>query len=391
MLPALAVVALLAVGPGGGRPPLPVLPRVGAIPVAAVSFELDGGVLYRVEPDTANTVGVAADDVLTGRRLWRTALSGPVDLVQTVLAAGPAGGGVVLARSGLSPAVSWVSALDARTGRVLWGAPARVDVAVLAGGVVLLSSAPDGPNEVLAVDAHTGRTIWRATPPAGTTVVAGVDRVLLSRLDGQAEVLAADSGALLGAGSLGGVGHVLLVTGEAVYAQSPTDAGRLYRLDLTTFRRHLLLGLPDAIASLRSCGPVLCARMVDGDLVGVDPHTGDPRWRDPRLTIVDLVGGGHLVTAGPHPAVLDAATGRVLLRLSGDRVGASGSGAPLYRVENDAGAALLATLDLASARLVPVGRLSGPAPDDVCGAASGRLACLVGDQFVMWRYPVPPG
>jgi hypothetical protein len=62
-------------------------------------------------------------------------------------------------------------------------------------------------------------------------------------------------------------------------------------------------------------------------------------------------------------------------------------GCPLYKVDTGGSGTVLAALDMAGGRLVPVGRLTGSVPDDPCQAAHGYLACRVADRFVVWRYP----
>jgi hypothetical protein len=399
---ALVVAALLALGLAGGTPPLPGLAQVGALPVAAGEYALAGGVLYEIEPGSVVPARLAAYRVPDGRRLWRTTLSGPVDLVRTVLAPAPGTGGVVLARSGLSPAVSWVSALDARTGRVLWGAPSKVDVAMLAGGVALLSSAPNGPSDVLAVDLNTGTTIWRRAPAAGTTVTPGRDRVLLEAPEGGVQVLAARYGTVLAAGSLPASERVLLVTGDAVYTQPGGRAEQISRYDPAgggdrgaggagALVPRWSTGLPAPVLAVTQCGAMLCVQLGENGIAGVDPDSGAVLWRDRALTIVDLAEDGRLVTGGPHAALVDTSTGRELLPLAGaQRVGTSESGAPLYRVESDNGGGLLAVLEVSGARLVPVGALPGSLPDDGCQAAGGYLTCRVVDRLIVWRYPALP-
>jgi outer membrane protein assembly factor BamB len=320
-----ALLALTASAPPA-RTMRPVLAVGGT---AAAAFTLGPDTLYTAtgaNPDSESSVrGYALPG---GEQLWATSL--PQDVQDLTL-----DGGVLLARSGTSPRMSF---LDATDGKVLW----RLDepnatVVTLNGGRALLRiDAGDGTTELRLASARTGATIW-------SQVLDGVgeildddlfsddpDRIVVLGIKGQVTTLQFADGSVLGRGDLGVrlpddadgdfqadfVG--VTVSGDQLY-MSRRDQGQAsltaYRLPELTRRWRTEDG---PTGFVHDCGPVLCisdTRWVSG----LDPSDGSVRWSDPAWSNAFQRGEGTLLAYDqqeiPESAILDARTGAVRRKL----------------------------------------------------------------------------
>jgi outer membrane protein assembly factor BamB len=132
-------------------------------------------------------------------------------------------------------------------------------------------AAGDAPAQVWAARAgrrFTGRLVVHDSTIYG----AGLDR----------KVYAVDlaSGQVRWSSRLSGlVAGGVLVLGDTVYAASARPEGRLYALDAGTGRRLWRVPTGPVSAPLALVGNTLIAATLDGRVLGVDPSTGNVRWR----------------------------------------------------------------------------------------------------------------
>jgi outer membrane protein assembly factor BamB len=317
-----AVLSMLAAAAPPARAMRPVLAAGGT---AAAAFTLGPGALYTAtfgqNPD--NESGVRRYALPGGEQVWATALA---QNVQNLVL----DDGILMARSGSEPRLSF---LDANDGRVLW----RLDspdtsVITLSGGRVLLRSDTERSTRLRLASARTGATIWsRAIDGAGELANDDLfehapDRIVFVGFDGHVTTLRFADGSVLGEGDLGVRLPVqvrddylwdfvgITVLGGRLYL-SRGDHGRTsltaYGLPVPAERWRTVGGPPGYV---HDCGPVLCVS--DSERVsGLDPVDGSVVWSDEAWADASRLGDGTLLAYDrqdePRSAILDARTGAV--------------------------------------------------------------------------------
>ncbi|GAA3347884.1 hypothetical protein GCM10020358_64340 [Amorphoplanes nipponensis] len=321
-----ALATLVAAAPPAGT----LRPVLAAGGTAAAAFTLGADALYTASfgASPASESGIRRYALPGGEQLWATSL--PHDTQNLML-----DGGVLLARSGTAPRMSF---LDATTGKVLWhlAEPDATVVALSRGRALLRLDAGDGSTELRLASARTGATIWRRVVDGVGEILsddlftADPDRIVVLGVDGHVTTLQFADGSVLGEGDLGvrlpaesegtfqGDFVGVTVSGDQLY-MSRRDQGRA---SLTAYR------LPDLSRRWRTadgptgfvhdCGPVLCisdTRWVSG----LDPSDGSVRWSDPAWSDAFEQGDGTLLAWDqqevPESAILDARTGAVRRKL----------------------------------------------------------------------------
>ena len=313
-------------GEGGGyRRKLPSQPIV--IPGRAVTMDSDGQ--------------VAAFDMRTGARVWRTDTQADEDRSTNVGGGVSYANGVVFASTGRAELL----ALDAATGAIRWrrslGAPAR--------------SAPtvaDGKLYTLTIDDHllcypvAGERQWSyqaatvATTLLGQAAPAYSDGIVVAGFgSGDIAALRADSGALAWSDSLAASrGRNSLTDISAIRALPVIDRGRVFAigaggflvsLDLRSGRR---LWERDTGGQQTPwlAGNWLFVQTLDQTLAAIGREDGRVRWltdlpdyddpdkrRDPIFWTGPVLAGGKLVLTGSNSMALsvDPATGKLLGRI----------------------------------------------------------------------------
>jgi hypothetical protein len=392
LLVALVLLVLAAVGPA--EPPAPGLRMVlAANGTAAAAFELGADALYTASYGVGNPNSESAVrrfELADGSLRWAVPLPQGVQNLQI-----NDGAGVLMARSGTDPRISF---LDAGTGRVLWRlAAANTSVVTLATtGALIATDVPDA-TELRLAEPRTGRTIWSRT--LGGPVSFGPDglwtgrpaRVVAIGLGGTVTTLDFATGEVLSAGDMGGplraegdrvhtVGDNRMVvfrpdTGPALAAYSLVPFARLWRAE-------------ESGESVFDCGPVWCLMRPDiSAVVAIDPATGARRWRTGEVAYArrldDRFLAGYDQGEQPRMSLLDPGTGRILRRIG-----------PVFQVgrllvQSDAAnpdQAWVSELD-PDGRPHTVGRVDTTVPFG-CEAEGRYLACPTTDgPTKVWRIP----
>lgn len=234
---------------------------------------------------------VVASPVLSGGRLYVATESGDVIVVN-------AEDGAIVSRSRVE------------SGRI-WGAP------LISGENLIISNFDHGTSYAMRLS--DGKAAWSSSE-AGTSiadVVAAGSNVLIGSLDGSLHAVDA-----VGGGSRwqfkadGWVTGAPLVAGETIYV--PTMGGSVYALSLDGQRRwqFTLDGTkPEFRATPALVNGTLVAVSRRGVVVGLDPATGQQRWRseiaDTRLDANPLVVDGFVYVATTKHALIriDASSG----------------------------------------------------------------------------------
>jgi outer membrane protein assembly factor BamB len=254
----------------------------------------DGTRVYIV----GSTAEVTAIDAVTGRPAWSTSV-GTQAIVSTPVVAG-----AVVVATASEPAQ--VQGLDAATGAVLWSRPdaGGVDPPAVVGDTVVVS---DGLT-VTGLDAADGSVRWdNDLMDEGlflvTGLAAGEGLVVAGDMDGRVVAFDAGSGAVRWTQSLPGpapMGLEVAVVGETVVAFGD---GGVSGMPLATGAPpwQAAVGFPAAVGAI---GPHIAVADGAGELVLLDPATGESRGRAPAGdATVDVVGlPGEpplLVLAGP--------------------------------------------------------------------------------------------
>jgi len=374
-------------------------PVLAAGGTAAAAFTLGPDALYTATfgQNPNNESGIRRYALPGGEQLWATSL--PQNVQNLLL-----DGGILLARSGSDPRMSF---LDAANGKVLWQlrSPNASMVTLSAGRVLLRTETGDGRTQLRLADARTGRTIW-------TRLINGVgeirnddlfeddpDRIVVIGVDGHVTTLQFADGTVLGEGDLGVGLPVELdrnfqadfvgvaVSGDQLYLSRRDDG----RSSLTSYRLPALTqqwrvdGGPAGF--VHDCGPVLCisdARWVSG----LDPSNGTVRWSDPAWSNATPWGEGTLLAYDqqeyPESAILDARTGAVRRELG--RTHAVG-GLELRADTEIPERTWVAAADPADGVVRTVGSVQTAAPFG-CSVERPYLACpTTAGPTMVWRIP----
>ena len=313
-----------SIGEGGGY-----RARIMAQPVVA------GGRIFTMDSDGE----VAAFDVASGRRQWRTETQPRHDR-STNLGGGIAiDGNVVYASTGRAEAL----ALDAATGNILWrkdlGSPAR-SAPTLSEGKLYITTLDD---RLVALAAKDGERSWAyQASTSDTTVLSGAAPAASEGLivagfsSGELVTIRADSGVLAWSDSLAASrGRSSVVDLSAIRALPVIDNGRVFAigvggllaaLDLRSGRRlwerDVGGGQTPWIA-----GDWMYVQTTDQSLAAIGRDDGRVRWvqdlprwddqvkqRDPIFWSGPVMVNGRLVLAGTDAKAVsvDAKTGAIL-------------------------------------------------------------------------------
>ncbi|HYD30215.1 MAG TPA: PQQ-binding-like beta-propeller repeat protein [Azospirillaceae bacterium] len=306
-------------------------PRVAATPLALpaparnVSWPQPGG-----NPDHAMG-NLALGDSL--KEAWRSDIGAGSSSGQRILARPVVADGRVFTMD----ADSTVSAIDAASGRLVWGVgltPDSEDSGAIGGGVSFAEGrvyAATGYGEVVALEPATGKVLWRkkvSGPVRGAPTVTG-GRVFVVTIDNQLVALAANDGAnlwshtgileqagLLGASSPAADGGIVIApytSGELVALR--VENGRVAWSDTLASVRRV-----DALSNLADIRglPVIDRGVVlavshSGRMAAIDERTGARIW-DQEIGGVETpwVAGDNVfvITADNEAVALDRKTGR---------------------------------------------------------------------------------
>jgi len=266
---------------------------------------------------------------------------------------------------------------------------------------------PSSPFTWLGVDVATGAVRWEIKVPAAVGLAAGVDPSGLARwlaifdagtvtvydlrtgtVSGRYEPPVADLYAplsrVLGAGD-----QLLVARRDGGYLEiSAFDAPEL------RLRWHSTVPMPGGIRQVMAgivaspCGPAICLGPAS-QTVGLDPLTGQERWRLPGRP--ERIGPGFALFVRvprahdqPTMTVHDLASGAERAALRKTELLSREWGDPLLNRSGPDGR--LWRLDLADGHLRPITVLPGAFAD--CDAAGRYLACRSSDgELRVWRLP----
>jgi len=313
-----------SIGSGGGY-----RAKITAQPVVA------GGRVFTMDSDAE----VAAFDIATGSRAWRTDTQDDKDR-STNLGGGIAvADGVVFATTGRGDLL----ALDAATGAIRWrkplGTPAR-SAPTVADGRLYASTIDD---KLLAFTAATGERLWAYQASTSATTLLGqtapaVSEGLVVAGFGSGDLVAvrSDSGSLSWSDSLASArGRNSLVDLSAIRGLPVVDRGRVYAigvggllvaLDLRSGRRLWEREVGGSETPWLA-GDWLFVQTLDQSLAAIGRDDGRVRWvtdlprydnpekrRDPLYWTGPVLAGGRLVLAGSNEKALsvDPRDGRIL-------------------------------------------------------------------------------
>ncbi|MEV4639237.1 PQQ-binding-like beta-propeller repeat protein [Actinoplanes sp. NPDC049548] len=392
----LGVLVLVLLGLAAAVPPAPAMvPVLSAGGTAAAAFALGPAALYTAtfgqNPNSES--GIRRYDLPAGTQVWATAVPQNVQAL-TVDAAS----GVLLARSGSDPRMTF---LDAADGSILWHLESAATSAIaLTNGKVLLRTDVGKTTARLSVaDARTGAADWSRIMDNRSEVHDGPDRIVVIGADGHVTTLRFADGALLGEGDLGvrlpvqqrdyatADAVVVSVVGDRIYV-SRREQGKTsttaYGLPALTVDWRTTGG---PVGAVYDCSPVLCisdTRWVSG----LDRADGSVLWSDPAWSSAQVTPQGLVAydqSENPEAAVIDPATGGVVRRLGhvvtlgevGLRSDTTVPGRTWVGVTDRAG------------RPHTVGSLDTAAPYG-CEARMPYLACpTTAGPTGVWRLPAP--
>jgi outer membrane protein assembly factor BamB len=392
------LVAVLLTQAAAGPPARTMRPILAAGGTAAAAFTLGPDALYTAAfgPNPNSESGVRRYALPGGEQLWATSL--PQNVQNLTL-----DGGVLLARSGAAPEMTF---LDAADGKVLWRLEEpNASVVTLTGGRALLRLDEGNRTELRMTSARTGETVWsRVIEEVGQILnddlySADPDRIVALGADGHVTTLQFADGSVLGEGELSvrlpvesdgtfqGDFVGVTVTGDQLY-MSRRDQGQAsltaYRLPELTRRWRTTDG---PTGFVHDCGPVLCisdTRWVSG----LDPSDGAVRWSDPAWSNAFQQGNGTLLAFDqqevPESAILDARTGQVRRRLGRTY---SVGGLELRTDTRIPGRTWVAAVDPLDGTVHTVGSMETEAPYG-CTANGRYLACpTTAGPTTVWRIP----
>lgn len=403
-LVALLLVAVLLLA-GGSAAPRPAFVELTAIPsqVTTVTDVGDGAIFVGLQALGQRTV--ARYPLRGGDAAWHTTVANPPEGV--LYLDGPR---VVMVESydNEQNQVRF-TVLDAGTGQRLWSSTGNLAAQRLWGGqagAVLVSQDQDGGAGVLRyTDMRTGRTVWSRPFPALTQLVpADSAGLVLATADGTVTLIAWDTGATVGSmrvdplvvGTDGydrehnviltAVGDQLLIMRQMGLLQATISSYALPGLTPRWSQTGRMSGYPGL------CAPLLCVQAYDGDLVALDPSTGETRWRGVGWQSAWGLGGGRLIASrqgvSARYGILEAQSGR-LLRDLGDWTPMPGPGTSQLVSKPDAGNyryTWLGVVDVDRAVVRPLVRLEGLGTQG-CDAYHDILVCRTLDgRLRVWRY-----
>jgi outer membrane protein assembly factor BamB len=269
---------------------------------------------------------------------WTVAVAGPVEGITIRPTAQ-----VLL----VSVAGEGTTALDMRTGRVLWRNPTEHHV-VSSDDVVLLEKLPeseDGPPSIDVVDLRTGRTVWsldagQATEWLVDEPASPTDRpqfIVTVEPEGAVTTFRFADGAVLARRTLRLPASEWGAEDDEDFTQVSTAGDILFharrqgdRTSLAAYRIATLETLwrvdDGPVGTVSACGPVICIN--DAEAVsGLDPRTGAHRWTAAEWGYGGTFGHRLIAFAGEgsdRVGLLDPDTGQVVHQLgTGAVVGGS--------------------------------------------------------------------
>ncbi|MFC4068070.1 outer membrane protein assembly factor BamB family protein [Actinoplanes subglobosus] len=391
---ALVLFGLTASGP----PPPPLLAALTRVEIGSADPYLVTGTGQLV----VQSAGVLASyDLATGARQWRVDQKIPVYRLR-------AGDGLLLLRPwGAGSTEPGTTAVSLTTGDQLWHNTRSV-VSFEGTGLVFsvegVRSQSSGTGRrvertVEALDPAAGATSWQVEVPSTAVLLAvpgppgETARMLMVRDDLTARLYDGRTGALLAERKVPAANYDPenpLVVGGAVLLRHPGPSGiEVSAFDATTLR-PLWTEPADSTREVQPCGRLACLIGLDG-VRAIDPATGDQRWHRPGWRSIETIGKRLIAYAdGPNSptALVDPATGRVLVDLTGWRPlgGATAGGEVL--VIRDIGADPRTMVAVAAPRLSRPRVLAElPAGTGECQSAPERLICRsMYGELVVWSY-----
>ncbi|MFI7598747.1 PQQ-binding-like beta-propeller repeat protein [Actinoplanes sp. NPDC049681] len=393
----LGVLTAVLLGLAAAAPPAPRMARVlSAGGTAAAAFTLGPSALYTATfgPNPNSESGVRRYDLPAGTQSWATAVPQNVQALTIDAAAG-----VLLARSGSDPRMTF---LDAADGTILWHleSAATSALTLVNGKVLLRTDIGDTTARLALVDARTGGQFWSRVVDSrseiGNDLEETPDRIVVIGRDGHVTTLRFADGALLGEGDLGVRPPTQLRDAVLADFVAVTVAGpRVYvsrrergRPSLTAY------GLPalsvdwrvegGPVGTVYGCGPVLCisdTRWVSA----LDPADGSVLWSDPAWSAARFTPQGLIAydqSEDPESAMIDPSTGAVLRRLGNTVV----LGGVWLRTDTEIPGRVW--VSVANGQVHTAGSLESTAPYG-CVARVPYLACpTTAGPTGVWRLPL---
>ncbi|MEV7987201.1 PQQ-binding-like beta-propeller repeat protein [Micromonospora sp. NPDC085948] len=391
---ALALLLALATLAAAGPPP-PGRTVVTVPAEAGADVQIDGDLVLVINPVTVQAPQwrLAAFRLSDGEPVWDTPLPGKARFwgIQ------PKDGLLLLTgyEIGADARDTLTVALDRATGAYRWQQPGG-SFELADGNVLLQSVGEDQPLSLRVVDPCCGTVRWQlSTPTAGVTaqpVGEKADRVVLSDVRGPVEVRDALTGAVRARADLrppdgGPLGYVQVENDLLLTAGGQPGALTAYGLDRLDRRWSTTIGEIDFV---QGCGAVLCLGTRSSGLWGVDPATGEVRWRSDRWAWA-WPSGGQLVasTRSSDPLgdvfVVDVRTGQEVANLGRWELYQLDSSGRLLGVRpHPDGGVLVGELDVSAG----TSRVADLLPDATgrCQAIAGHLLCAgTGGPYQIWQ------
>lgn len=398
LAPVLVAVLLLFSMTASGPPPAPPLEAM----LRVVIGPGDPYVVADTGQLVVQTAGeLTAYDLWTGGRQWQVDQKVPTYRLRT-------GDGLLLLRPwGAGNTEPGTTAVSLGTGARAW----HNERSVVSYDGTGLMFAVDGVRSqsfgtgrrvertIEAIDPVTGLARWRLWVPSTAVLLSvpgpadGSARMLLVRDDATAHLYDGRTGAQLAVREVPPANYEPanpVVAGGRVLLRHPGPSG----IEVTSYdpatMRPVWTAPAAGLREIEVCGRLACLVGMDG-VRAIDPATGDTRWHRPGWRSVETVGQRLIAFAdGPQAptGMVDPATGRVLVDLTGWRPvpGSAGGGAVLVTRDAD--------LDRRTMVAVAVPGLSRPRllaelPTGTreCQAAPERLICRsVYGELIAWSY-----